>query len=36
VTLNDRIVTGNHSAVIGKTSGTRLQIQGMPGDFLLF
>jgi len=31
VTLVDRIVTGNHTAVIGNTSGTRLQVQGMPG-----
>jgi len=31
VTLGDWIVTGNHTAVIGNTSGTRLQVQGMPG-----
>jgi len=31
VTLNDRLVTGDHPAVTGNASGRRLQIQGMPG-----
>jgi len=31
VTLNDRIVTGNHSAVTGSNSGERLQIRGGSG-----
>jgi len=37
VTLYDKIVTGNHSAVTGNASGERLQIRGRPGgtaDFL--
>jgi len=37
VTIYDKIVTGNHAAVTGNTSGTRLQIRGRPGgtaDFL--
>jgi len=31
VRIHDPIVTGNHSAVTGNTSGTRLQIRGMMG-----
>jgi len=38
VTIYDKIVTGNHAAVTGSSSGQRLQIQGQPGggtaDFL--